>query len=70
MSLPGENALSRNKLAAEAQGNHAALTAEIRRVDDKLTAEIRRVDDKLTWALDLRERIATLEGKLANPQRS
>jgi len=52
------------------QGNHAALTAEIRRVDDKLTAEIRRVDEKLTWALDLRERIATLEGKLANPQRS
>jgi len=48
-----------NGLRAEMQGNHTALTAEIR-----------RVDDKLTWALDLRERIATIEAKLAIPQRS
>jgi hypothetical protein len=61
---------NRAAVTAEIRRVDSALTAEIRRVDDKLTAEIRRVVEKLTWALDLRERIATLEGKLAGPQRS
>lgn len=41
-------------LRAEMHGSHAALSAEIR-----------RVDEKLTWALDLRERIVAIETKLA-----
>jgi len=42
------------ELRGEMRGNHATVSADIR-----------RIDDKLTWALDLRERIVALETKLA-----
>ena len=55
-------------LRAEVQGDIHALRAEVQGNHAALTSEIRRVDDKLTWALDLRERIATIEAKLAAPR--
>jgi hypothetical protein len=43
-----------------------ALRAEVRGTHAALSAEIHRIDDKLTWALDLRERIVALETKLGH----
>ena len=49
-----------------------SLQSEIRRLDDKidsvrgeLKVEIHHVDDKLTTALEIRERLAALEAKVA-----
>ena len=49
-----------------------SLQSEIRRLDDKidsvrseLKAEIHHLDDKLTTALEIRERLAALEAKVA-----
>ena len=49
-----------------------SLQSEIRRLDDKidsvrgeLKAEIHHLDDKLTMALEIRERLAALEAKVA-----
>ena len=49
-----------------------SLQSEIRRLDDKidsvrgeLKAEIHLLDDKLTTALEIRERLAALEAKVA-----
>ena len=74
-SLRGEILAGRadtQALRAEMNANDAALRADItalraemRAGDAALHAEIRRIDEKLTWALDLRERIALIEGKLA-----
>ena len=45
---------------------------EIKRLDDKIdskhnevVSEIRRIDDKLTTALEIRERLAALEARMA-----
>lgn len=45
---------------------------EIKRLDDKIDSkhnevlsEIRRIDDKLTTALEIRERLAALEARMA-----
>ena len=49
-----------------------ALQSEIKRLDDKIdskhnevVSEIRRIDDKLTTALEIRERLAALEARMA-----
>ena len=49
-----------------------SLQSEIRRLDDKIEsvrgeikAEIHHLDDKLTTALEIRERLAALEAKVA-----
>ena len=49
----------------EVHGQIAELRNEMRGNHTAVSAEIRRIDDKLTWALDLRERIVALETKLA-----
>lgn len=59
-----------NGLRAEMRAELSALRAEMQGGHAALSADIRRVDDKLTWAVELRERIATLEAKLATAQRS
>ncbi len=50
-----------------------ALQSEIKRLDDKIdskhnevVSEIRRIDDKLTTALEIRERLAALEARMAS----
>ncbi len=49
----------------EVHGEIAELRSDMRENHAAVSAEIRRIDDKLTWALDLRERIVALETKLA-----
>lgn len=53
-------------LRSEMVSMKSELVSEIKRVDEKVSIEIRRLDEKLDTAIQIRERLAALEAKLAS----